>query len=82
MVVGGWINPLQTLSQGPLLTFCKLVVRVNQDVREDPELDNKGDLFDPLELHTIDIELVFCQHQFLPPSDTPLRIFLRFRKSR
>ena len=22
---GGWINPLQTLSQGPLLTFRKLV---------------------------------------------------------
>ena len=38
MVVGGGINPLQTLSQGPLLTFCKLV-GVNQDVREDPELD-------------------------------------------
>ena len=29
VVVGGWANPLQTLSQG-----------VNQDVREDPELDN------------------------------------------
>ena len=39
-------------------------------------------LFDPLELHTTDIELVFCQHQFLPPSDTPLRIFLRFHESR
>ena len=22
---GGWINPLQTISQGPLLTFRKLV---------------------------------------------------------
>ena len=31
-VVGGWINPLKTLSQGPLLTFCKLV--------KDPELNN------------------------------------------
>ena len=42
MVGGGWwANPLQTLSQGPLLTFCKLIQPgVNQEVREDPELDN------------------------------------------
>ena len=37
---GWWANQLQTLSQGPLLTFHKLIQElpgVHQDVRKDPE---------------------------------------------
>ena len=43
---GGWANPLQTLSQGLLLTFCNLIQEFpgnHKDVREDPKLDNIDD---------------------------------------
>ena len=38
MVGGGWINPLQTLPQGLVLTFD-----VDVDPDPDPELDNIKD---------------------------------------
>ena len=38
VVGGGWANPLQTLSQGPLLTFRKIVQELTR-TWEDPELD-------------------------------------------
>ena len=44
MVVGGsWINPLQTLPQGLVLTFeFEFDVDVDSDPDPDPELDNTG----------------------------------------